>query len=136
MTLPIPGSRRDKTRKWWVGVGIAIVLLSCLGNLVQGYNANVSQNDHHASTDRAQKIQAKKDNYEIKLLKEVVSLTTEVKAAQADHAQTLNEVHALAVDIDELVALEPSVKSALTAGQNDLLGKLAAICQSTGANCP
>lgn len=136
MSVPVPGSASDSRRKWWVGLYLALLLLSGLGNVIQGYKGNQSQNNHHASTVTAQKIQMQKDDYQIKLLKEVVVLTKEVKTSQTDHSATLIDIKNLDVAVDSVIAQLPAADTYISGQVSIVKGQLAAICASTGADCP
>jgi CRISPR/Cas system-associated protein endoribonuclease Cas2 len=71
----------DHFRQFLVGLGIAVILVSLPTIAVQQYDANQSQNNHHAASVRQEN--------------EIIVLIKEVKEAQADGHSTLAEVKAV-----------------------------------------
>jgi hypothetical protein len=101
-------SRKDVFRQWMIGVGVAILLLSGIGNVVEGYSLIKSGERHHTQTVRQD---------------------SEILSALEEHSNTLKDVKALEEQVDKVIA-------GLPAADADIVKFAAWIesCLSTG-NC-
>lgn len=86
----------------------------------------VSQNNHHAATDKKNAQILSLSQQEITLTKEVVTLTAQVAAVQAQRTDELNQQAATQQVVANVVGQIPAIGAALAAGQDALLAKLAA----------
>jgi len=86
---PVPGSRKDRARQVFTFLGVAIILVSLPTIAVQQYEANQSQNDHHAAT-------VKQDKLITTLERENLAKDTAIRNAQKVNQGTLNEITKLA----------------------------------------
>lgn len=84
-----PGeTRSDRFRKFLVGVGVAIILVSLPTIVYQQYQNNRSQNNHHTAT-------AKQQNQIIALEMENLTKDTAIRTAQKQNKSILLEVDGL-----------------------------------------
>lgn len=117
MTKAIPEgeTRKDRRRQWILGLGVVVVFV-LLSVIVGQQRLQLNQQtNYHASS---------------------IAKSNIIINSQREHASTLTQIHKLAMDIDNLVALVPATKTALVSGQNQLIGELAALCAATHASCP
>ena len=98
----------DKASPWIVSILAVLFVISVIGNFLLEYDANRSQNNHHAQTAKQQT--------------EIINLIKEVQTSQEDHAQTLSEVATLQKEFSDDVAAGV-IK--LGAGQTVLLNQFA-----------
>ena len=123
-----PRSERGQARGLWLSVFVVatIALLSIATTLVISVRSYTNGENHHAQQVQANRTMGK--------------LLHDIAAAQKDHATTLNEVHAIAVQVkalDQEIAVDlPAAKTALVDGQSQLQSELRALCSSTHADCP
>jgi hypothetical protein len=125
---PDEGERKDRRARIWVGVGIAILLISVVGNVVLGLvelnlskeNLN-SQNDHHATT-------VKKDD-------EILTLLQTVHEAQMTNQGTLVEIKSLATAVNNVIAGLPAANTYLGKLAVGLEGQIQSLCDRVGATC-
>lgn len=113
-TLSPVTAKKIRSQSRGIVVGVCMAFLLLLSNVAVTVTLLNQQSNYHAASIAKQN--------------EIISL-------QNEHANTLNQIRRLATDIDNLVALEPAVKTALTNGQNVLIADLAALCSATGARC-
>lgn len=115
-------TREDRRARVWVGLGIAILLLSVVGNVFLGALNLNSQDNHHAATQKQQM--------------EIIGLLTDVKTAQTDHAATLDEVKSLATAVNNVIAGLPAADTYLAKLAGGLETQIVALCSATHAACP
>jgi hypothetical protein len=93
-----------------------------VGNFLLEYDANKSQNDHHAQTQTAQA--------------EIITLLKQVKTAQTDHNATLDEIKSLATAVNSVITGLPAADQYLGKLALGLESQITALCSATHSNCP
>ena len=90
---------KDRRNKWIVGLGVVIIFALIAVVVFEGVINYQSQTNHHAST--------------VKSDKQITQLLKEVKASQADHEQTLQEIKSLEKQVANVISGLPAADAKL-----------------------
>lgn len=112
----------DTAAPWIVAVLAMLFVVSVIGNFVLEWDANKSQNNHHAQT--------------VESTAQTQKLIKEVLASQTDHATTLMEIKSLATAVNSVIAGLPAADTYLAQLATGLEGQITALCTATHADCP
>ena len=94
-----PITRKDRRNGRIVGLGVVIIFALIAVVVVEGIINYQSQTNHHAST--------------VKSDKQITQLLKEVKASQADHVQTLQEIKSLEKQVANVISGLPAADAQL-----------------------
>lgn len=122
MTQSPEETRKERSRRRMLGLGVVLVFVLLSIIVVQGVIQYRSQTNHHAASVKQQQT--------------IIALLHTVHAVQTTNTGTVNAVAALEKEVATVIEGLPAADTELVNEANALAQEVMAVCQSTHANCP